>query len=79
LLILDPTSFPQTKGAANRMSPKIDSERLKMLKRDVMMLPDVRKEKVEALRRLVENGKYEVTDAEIADALLNDRHGPGPK
>lgn len=61
------------------MSLKIDSERLKILKSAVMQLPDVRKEKVEAFRRLVESDKYEVTDAQIADALLNDLCRPGPK
>jgi anti-sigma28 factor (negative regulator of flagellin synthesis) len=37
-----------------------------------MALPDVRKQKVEALRQFGKSGKYHVTDLEIAGVLQND-------
>jgi negative regulator of flagellin synthesis FlgM len=57
---------------ANRVSLG-DAEQLEKLAAAVMSLPNLRKEKVEALRRRVESGEYEVTDAQIADALLQDQ------
>jgi flagellar biosynthesis anti-sigma factor FlgM len=59
-------------GMENRMSLG-DAEQLVKLTAAVMSLPDARKERVEALRRRVESGEYEVTDAQIADALLQDQ------
>jgi anti-sigma28 factor (negative regulator of flagellin synthesis) len=59
------------------MSLALDSTRLEMLTNAVMTLPDVRKGKVEALRQLVACGKYNVTDLQIADVLLNDEPNGG--
>lgn len=54
------------------MPLEVDSARLKILKSAVMARPDVRKEKVEALRQFVKSGKYHVTDLEILGVLLKD-------
>ena len=35
-------------------------------------LPDVRSERVEALRQLVESGNYDVSSQQIAEAILRD-------
>jgi negative regulator of flagellin synthesis FlgM len=35
-------------------------------------LPDIRQERVEALRQQVQSGKYEVSSKQIADAILRD-------
>jgi len=54
------------------MSLEFDSTRIDILKNAVLALPDVRKEKVEALRNTISSAKYEVTNVQIADALLRD-------
>ena len=59
------------------MSSKADWTRFEMLKNAVMALPDIRQDKVEALRQLVKTGKYDVTDLQIADALLDDKRNGG--
>jgi len=35
-------------------------------------LPEIREERVEALRQLVQSGKYDVSSKEIAEAILRD-------
>ena len=59
------------------MSLEFDSTRINILKNAVLALPDVRKEKVEALQQSVRSGKYEVTNVQIADALLGDEPNGG--
>jgi len=59
------------------MSLEFDSTRINILKNSVLALPDVRKEKVEALQQSVRSGKYEVTNVQIADALLGDEPNGG--
>jgi flagellar biosynthesis anti-sigma factor FlgM len=50
----------------------VDSERVDQLKANLATVPEVRQERVEALRQALNNGSYHVTDQQIADAIHSD-------
>jgi flagellar biosynthesis anti-sigma factor FlgM len=49
-----------------------DQETIEALKANLKGLPEVRWERVDALRQAVQNGTFQVTDHQLADAMLDD-------
>ncbi len=60
---------------ADQASFSYDHVRLHSLANQVMAQPEVRGQKVEALRQAVGKGEYAVSDGQIADAIVADLHG----
>jgi len=50
----------------------VDSESIDQLKANLAAVPEVRQERVDALRQAVKNGSYQVTDQQLADAIQSD-------
>lgn len=51
-----------------------DAVEVKSLVAKALQLPEVRQEKVDALRQAIRNGEYEVEPSKIADALIKETH-----
>lgn len=49
-----------------------DTVRISSLEGQANQVPDIRQEKVDALRSSVQSGEYRVSDAKLADAILRD-------
>lgn len=47
----------------------VDNETIQQLKANLAQVPEVRQERVEALRQVVGNGNYQVSDQQLADAI----------
>ena len=71
--IPDQSSVGRTEDATDLSS---DLQKVQQLKAQLAHLPDVRQEKVEALKKAVQSGTYEVDAGKIADAMLSDLAGP---
>lgn len=50
----------------------LDGERIRFLESEIAKLPDVRQERVEALQLAIQEGRYLVSDEQIAAALFSD-------
>ncbi len=50
----------------------VDGEKVQQLKAELTGLPDVRQERVEALKRAVNDGTYQVSNEKIAEAMFRD-------
>ncbi len=50
----------------------VDGEKVQQLKAELTGLPDVRRERVEALKRAVNDGTYQVSNEKIAEAMFRD-------
>ena len=50
----------------------VDGERIQFLVSEIAKLPEVRHERVEALQRAVQEGRYLVSNEQIAGALFSD-------
>ena len=53
-------------------------ERVASLKAELQNTPEVRRDRVQALQKAVRQGSYQVTDQQIASAILSDPLGPSP-
>jgi flagellar biosynthesis anti-sigma factor FlgM len=49
----------------------VDSARIEQLKAALSSVPEVRQERVDALRQAMSNGTYQVTDQQLADAIAS--------
>ena len=69
-----PGSGTHESGAAgaDRARFSFDQARVKTLEAAAMAQPEVRQQKVDALRQAVGKGEYAVSDAQIADAISAD-------
>ena len=47
----------------------VDSARVEQLKAALARVPEVRQERVDALRQALDKGTYQVTDQQLADAI----------
>lgn len=67
---------PERAGATNdAVSLSVDGAKLQQLEATVQALPDVR-QKVEKLQQAVQSGTYNVSDHQIAGAMLTDLLAP---
>jgi len=64
------SSRPAVEGGGDRAQFGHDHAHLQSLEAKVTGLPEVRGQKVEALRQVMRNGSYEVTPEQTADALF---------
>jgi len=53
----------------------VDRETVERLKAELSCVPDVRQERVEALSRAIREGRYHVSDRQIADAVFSELLG----
>jgi negative regulator of flagellin synthesis FlgM len=53
----------------------VDGEKVQQLKADLDGLPDMRQERVATLRQAIEEGSYEVSDQQIAQAMSSELLG----
>lgn len=73
------TGPSQSSGQADRVGLSqdevrfsVDGEKVQQLKADLAGLPDMRQERVEALKKAVNNGSYQVSNEKVADAMFRD-------
>jgi negative regulator of flagellin synthesis FlgM len=50
----------------------IDSNTIQQLQARLSQVPDVRQDRVNALRQAVNNGSYQVSDQQLSDAIASD-------
>ena len=50
----------------------VDNETIQQLKANLSQVPEVRQERVDALRQAVSNGSYQVSDQQLSDAIGSD-------
>lgn len=69
------TATPQTSEAAgtDQTHFSFDQARVQSLAAEVMAQPEIRGQKVGALRNLLVTGRYTVSDAQIAQAMVPER------
>jgi flagellar biosynthesis anti-sigma factor FlgM len=53
----------------------VDGEKVQKLTMDVASVPDIRQDRVAALNRAIEQGSYNVSDQEIAEAMSSELSG----
>lgn len=53
----------------------VDNGTIQQLTASLSQVPDVRQERVEALRQAVSNGTYQVSDQQLSDAIASDMLG----
>ncbi len=76
---VEKTKGKGSKGLENQAESSVDivdiskeSEVLYKAKKEIDKLPDVRKEKVEAIKDKVENNEYKVDEGKVADKILEE-------
>ena len=50
----------------------VDSKHVEQLKATISQLPDIRQERVSAVRGAIENGSFKVSDQQLADSIQAD-------
>jgi len=68
------TNTPAT-GSSNiqdETNLSVDSQKIGLLQSQITQLPEVRQDRVAALRSAVQEGRYQVSDEQIANAILNE-------
>jgi len=53
----------------------VDNNTIQQLKANLSQVPEVRQERVDALRQAVSNGSYRVSDQQLSDAIGSDLLG----
>jgi negative regulator of flagellin synthesis FlgM len=76
------SSPTQNQGERVGLSPdevqlSVDGEKVQQLKADLDGLPDLRQERVVALKQAIEDGSYKVSAQQIAQAMSSDLLGKG--
>jgi negative regulator of flagellin synthesis FlgM len=74
------SSPSQNQGERVGLSPdevqfSVDGEKVQQLKTDLDGLPDLRQERVATLKQAIEEGSYEVSDQQIAQAMSSELLG----
>jgi len=70
--LVDKTAAPAAAPAEETVALSTRSKELLQIKTAVAQLPEVRDEKVQALKAQVESGTYNVNGAKIAEKMLKD-------
>lgn len=63
------SSLAQVSSGQDQALLSIDSGTVQQLKANLTQLPDVRQERVNALRQAVGSGSYQVSDQQLSDAI----------
>jgi negative regulator of flagellin synthesis FlgM len=53
----------------------VDSSTIQQLNANLSQVPEIRQERVDALRQAVSSGSYEVSDQQLSDAVASDLFG----
>ena len=67
----------RVKGASDEAQLSAGRSRVEDLKAGLADLPAVRQDRVEALQKAVQDGSFQVTNQQLADAILGDFFGSG--
>jgi negative regulator of flagellin synthesis FlgM len=67
------------KSNQDKAQLSVDSERIEQLKADLSRVPEVRQERVDALRQAIGNGNYQVTDQQLAAAIHSELQTGEPR
>ena len=59
-------------GVQDEARLSVDGKKTQHLESEIVKLPDVRTARVEALRRAVQDGSYQVSDEQIADSMISE-------
>lgn len=62
---------PSTPNVEDKTSLSVDTLSISSLEVRAMSVPQIRQDKVEALRQSIQNGEYRVEPEKIAQAILN--------
>ncbi len=62
---------PSTPNVEDKTSLSVDTLSISSLEARAMSVPQIRQDKVEALRQSIQNGEYRVEPEKIAQAILN--------
>ena len=62
---------PSTPNVEDKTSLSVDTLSISSLEARAMSVPQIRQDKVEALRQSIQNGEYKVEPEKIAQAILN--------
>ncbi len=73
-----PGQASQTVLGSDTASLSSAGEKVASLKAELQNTPEVRRDRVQALQKAVQQGSYQVTDQQIARAILSDPLGPSP-
>jgi flagellar biosynthesis anti-sigma factor FlgM len=60
------------KSNQDKAQLSVDSESVQQLKVALSSVPEVRQERVDALRQAIDKGSYQVTDQQLADAIQSE-------
>ena len=74
------TAPSQNQGESVGLSPdevqlSVDGEKIQQLKADLTGLPDLRQDRVTALKQVIDQGSYNVSGQQIAQAMSSDLLG----
>ena len=69
---LEKNQPPQTVNAEVKVDLSAESKEMKKIHDVLAATPEVRTERVEALKKLVESGQYDVKSEAIADKMVNE-------
>ena len=68
----------ENEAARGEQAFSFDQKRLQNLEAQAIAQPEVREQKVEALRQAIGKGEYAVSDVQIADAMIAELCGGSP-
>lgn len=64
---------PSTQPAEDQASLSLDTVGISALAAKAMQMPEIRQDKVDALRQTIRQGQYQVDPTKVADAMLNEK------
>ena len=70
--------FHEVGGTPESDGASLSNGVVSQLAAKVQQMPDIRQDRVEALRQAVQSGQYQVSDQQIADAIGANLLGMGP-
>ncbi len=59
----------------DQASISVQAQQVSELRAEVSQVPEIRQDRVEALQRAIQEGRFNVTNEQIAEALLSDQLG----
>ena len=66
---------PSVDSGQDQAQLSVHNQSIQQLKSNLSQVPEVRQERVDALRQAVSNGSYQVSDQQLGDAIASDMLG----
>jgi len=63
----------QVNSGQDQAQLSVNSQTIQQLKASLSQVPEVRPERVEALRQAVRSGNYQLSDQQLSDAIASDK------